>query len=144
MKGSIAAFMVALEAFLERHPNHRGSIALLITSDEEGPARDGTRRVVEQLRSRQERIDWCLVGEPSSHRELGDTIRIGRRGSLTGRLTIEGTAGHVAYPHLADNPIMRFAPALAELCDRRWDDGNDHFPPTSFPGGEDRVRWQGC
>ena len=132
MKGSISAFVIALETFVKRHPDHRGSIALLITSDEEGPATDGTRRVVEKLQSREEQIDWCLVGEPSSHRTVGDTIRIGRRGSLTGRLTINGTAGHVAYPHLAANPIMLFAPALADLCDRRWDDGNEHFPPTSF------------
>ena len=132
MKGSIAAFLSALEMFVERHPNHRGSIALLITSDEEGRAIDGTRRVMEELTSRGERIDWCLVGEPSSHEAVGDTIRIGRRGSLTGRLTVNGTAGHVAYPHLADNPITRFAPALVELCHRRWDAGNEHFPPTSF------------
>lgn len=132
MKASLAAFVVAVSRFIASHPNHDGSIALLITSDEEGPARDGTKRVIETLNQRGEKIDWCLVGEPSSSRALGDVIRIGRRGSLSGMLTVHGTPGHVAYPQLADNAIIRFAPALHELAARRWDDGNEHFPPTSF------------
>lgn len=132
MKASLAAFVVAASRFVEAHPNHDGSIALLITSDEEGPARDGTKRVIEALDERDEKIDWCLVGEPSSSRELGDVMRIGRRGSLSGILTVHGTPGHVAYPQLADNPIIRFAPALHELAARRWDNGNERFPPTSF------------
>ena len=132
MKASLAAFVVAVSRFLRSHPDHRGSIALLITSDEEGPAQDGTKRVIETLDERNEKIDWCLVGEPSSNEALGDVVRIGRRGSLSGMLTVRGTQGHVAYPQLADNPIIRFAPALHELTARRWDDGNEHFPPTSF------------
>ena len=107
-------------------------IAFLITSDEEGPSVDGTRRVVEMLRERQETIDWCLVGEPSSEHELGDTIKIGRRGSLSGRLTVHGVQGHIAYPQLADNPVHAFAPALAELAPANWDQGNEHFQPTTF------------
>jgi succinyl-diaminopimelate desuccinylase len=114
------------------HPDHRGSIAFLITSDEEGPSIDGTKRVVELLRSRGEAIDWCLVGEPSSESVLGDTIKIGRRGSLSGRLTVHGIQGHIAYPQLADNPIHALAPALAELASRTWDRGNEHFQPTTF------------
>jgi succinyl-diaminopimelate desuccinylase len=132
MKGSLAAMLVALRRFLAKHPEPAGSIALLITSDEEGRARDGTLRVVETLTARGEKIDWCLVGEPSSHETLGDVVRIGRRGSLSGQVTVHGVQGHVAYPQLADNPIRRFAPALAELHSVTWDEGNAHFPPTSF------------
>ncbi len=132
MKCAIAAMVVAAEDFVAEHPGHAGSIAFLITSDEEGPASDGTVRVVETLSARGERIDWCVLGEPSSLARLGDTIRIGRRGSLSGLLTVAGKQGHVAYPQLADNPIRRFAPVLAELHDTNWDDGNEFFPPTSF------------
>jgi succinyl-diaminopimelate desuccinylase len=132
MKGSIAAFMSALQRFLQRHPDHKGSIALLITSDEEGPARDGTLKVIETLAQRNESIDWCIVGEPSSQSHIGDVVRIGRRGSLSGLLVVNGVQGHVAYPHLADNPIRRFAPVLSELHETQWDSGNAHFPPTSF------------
>jgi succinyl-diaminopimelate desuccinylase len=132
MKSGLAAMLNACEEFIGRHAQHRGSIAFLITSDEEGPSVDGTRRVVEVLRDRQERIDWCLVGEPSSEHELGDTLKIGRRGSLSGRLTVHGVQGHIAYPQLADNPIHALAPALAELTSRTWDLGNRHFQPTSF------------
>ncbi|MEP6883795.1 MAG: succinyl-diaminopimelate desuccinylase [Gammaproteobacteria bacterium] len=132
MKSGLAAMVTACEAFVSRHPAHRGTIAFLITSDEEGPSVDGTRRVVEVLRERQERIDWCLVGEPSSENALGDTIKIGRRGSLSGRLTVHGIQGHIAYPNTADNPVHAVAPALAELAARTWDHGNAHFQPTSF------------
>ena len=132
MKGSIAAFVCAVEDFLQEHPQHQGSIAFLITSDEEGPSINGTVKVVETLEARNEKIDWCLVGEPSSSKKVGDTIKNGRRGSLGATLTIKGTQGHVAYPHLADNPIHRAAPALAELAAIEWDQGNDFFPPTSF------------
>jgi succinyl-diaminopimelate desuccinylase len=132
MKSGLAAMITATEAFIERHPRHRGTIAFLVTSDEEGPSVDGTKRVVETLKARGERIDWCVVGEPSSEARLGDTIRIGRRGSLSGRLTVHGVQGHVAYPQLADNPLHAFAPALAELTSRTWDAGNEHFPPTTF------------
>lgn len=132
MKSGLAAMITASEDFIARHPDHIGTIAFLITSDEEGPSVDGTRRVVEVLRERRESIDWCLVGEPSSERLLGDTIKIGRRGSLSGRLTVHGVQGHIAYPQLADNPIHALAPALAELTSRRWDEGNQHFQPTSF------------
>ncbi len=132
MKGSLAAMVTACERFLAAHPRPRGSIAFLLTSDEEGPAVDGTRKVVETLQGRGERIDWCLVGEPSSREHLGDVIKNGRRGSLGGRLVVRGVQGHVAYPHLARNPIHLFAPALAELCARQWDSGNAHFPPTTF------------
>ena len=132
MKSGLAAMVVAVERFLERHPDHAGSIAFLITSDEEGRARDGTLKVMEALGERGERIDWCVIGEPSSHTDLGDTIRIGRRGSLSGMLEVRGVQGHVAYPHLADNPIRRFAPVLAELHGIVWDEGNEYFPPTSF------------
>jgi succinyl-diaminopimelate desuccinylase len=132
MKSGLAAMLTACEEFLGRHPDHRGSIAFLITSDEEGPSIDGTKRVVELLRRRNEVIDWCLVGEPSSETVLGDTIKIGRRGSLSGRLTVHGVQGHIAYPQLADNPIHALAPALAELASRTWDRGNEHFQPTSF------------
>jgi succinyl-diaminopimelate desuccinylase len=132
MKSGLAAMLTACEEFVSRYPAHRGSIAFLITSDEEGPSVDGTRRVVEVLRERNERIDWCLVGEPSSENTLGDTIKIGRRGSLSGRLTVHGVQGHIAYPQWADNPVHALAPALAELAGRIWDHGNEHFQPTSF------------
>ena len=132
MKSGLAAMVVAVERFVREHPEHRGSIAFLITSDEEGRARDGTLRVIEALTERGEHIDWCVIGEPSSQETLGDVIRIGRRGSLSGMLEVRGIQGHVAYPHLADNPIRRFAPVLAELHEIKWDDGNDYFPPTSF------------
>jgi len=132
MKSSLAATIVALERFLNQYPEHAGSLALLITSDEEGPARDGTLKVINALQARNEHIDWCVLGEPSSSETLGDIIRVGRRGSLSGMLTVKGIQGHVAYPQLADNPIARFAPALAELLETEWDSGNDSFPPTSF------------
>jgi succinyl-diaminopimelate desuccinylase len=132
MKSSIAAFVVAAEEFVRAQPNHRGSIALLLTSDEEGPAIDGTTKVVEALRARGEAIDYCIVGEPTSVDRLGDTIKNGRRGSLTGRLTVRGVQGHVAYPHMARNPVHMLAPALAELAATRWDDGDEFFPPTTF------------
>lgn len=132
MKGALAAMITATEAFIEKNPSHPGSIAFLITSDEEGDATHGTRKVVEQLRQEGQVIDWCLIGEPSSLNHFGDTIRIGRRGSLSGSVTIKGIQGHVAYPELADNPIHRFAPAMTELCKRIWDTGNESFPPTSF------------
>jgi succinyl-diaminopimelate desuccinylase len=132
MKSGLAAMLTATEEFIAQYPNHRGTIAFLITSDEEGPSVDGTRRVVEVLRERQETIDWCLVGEPSSETTLGDTIKIGRRGSLSGRLTVHGVQGHIAYPQFADNPVHAIAPALAELAARTWDHGNEHFQPTSF------------
>jgi succinyl-diaminopimelate desuccinylase len=132
MKSGLAAMVTATEAFVKAHPEHRGSIAFLITSDEEGPSVDGTKRVVETLLARNERIQWCIVGEPSSEHQVGDTVKIGRRGSLSGRLTVHGIQGHIAYPQLADNPVHRFAPALAELARREWDQGNEHFQPTSF------------
>ncbi len=132
MKSGLAAMVTACEDFVGRYPAHPGSIAFLITSDEEGPSIDGTRRVVEVLRGRHEAIDWCLVGEPSSESLLGDTIKIGRRGSLSGRLTVHGVQGHIAYPQFADNPIHAVAPALAELASRTWDHGNQHFQPTTF------------
>ena len=132
MKGSIAAFVVACENFVREHPDHQGSISYLITSDEEGPSINGTVKVVEVLEQRQEKIDWCLVGEPSSSCCVGDVVKNGRRGSLNGKLIIQGQQGHVAYPQLADNPIHRVAPALAELVSIEWDKGNAFFPPTSF------------
>lgn len=133
MKSGVAAMVVALEAFVARHPHHRGRVGLLLTSDEEGPANlDGVRRVAEHFRSIGERIDWCVVGEPSSKERLGDLIRVGRRGSLSGTLVVRGIQGHVAYPEKARNPIHAFAPALAELAAERWDEGNQDFPPTSF------------
>ncbi len=132
MKSSIAAMVTACERFVTQHPDHRGSIAFLITSDEEGPSVDGTVKVVEHLQQRHERIDWCLVGEPTSTDAVGDVIKNGRRGSLNGRLKIKGQQGHVAYPHLADNPLHRFAPALVQLCAEQWDAGNEFFPPTTF------------
>ena len=132
MKSGLAAMIVAFERFIGEHPDHNGSLAFLVTSDEEGPARDGILKVIETLQDRNERIDWCVLGEPSSQNELGDTVRIGRRGSLSGMLSVKGIQGHVAYPQLADNPIRRFAPVLAELHNIAWDNGNEHFPPTSF------------
>jgi succinyl-diaminopimelate desuccinylase len=132
MKSGIAAMTLALEAFVRANPDHEGTLALLVTSDEEGAAKHGVRRVAEEFRRRGQRIDACVVGEPSSRERLGDLIRVGRRGSLTGRLTVRGIQGHVAYPNLAKNPIHAFAPALAALAAERWDDGDDAFPPTSF------------
>ncbi|MFZ1908916.1 MAG: succinyl-diaminopimelate desuccinylase [Burkholderiales bacterium] len=132
MKSSIASFVTAVEAFTRERPGHSGSIAFLITSDEEGPSVDGTARVVDKLKRRGELIDYCIVGEPSSVEALGDSIKNGRRGSLSGRLTVRGVQGHIAYPHLARNPIHLVAPALAELVAMHWDDGDEHFPPTAF------------
>ncbi|QIT55604.1 succinyl-diaminopimelate desuccinylase [Aquisalimonas sp. 2447] len=132
MKGSVAAFVTACERFVAAHPEHRGSIALLLTSDEEGPARDGTARVVDTLQARGEAMDWCLVGEPTSDRQIADTARNGRRGSLNGTLTVHGVQGHVAYPDKAVNPVHSLAPALAELVATTWDAGNESFPPTTF------------
>ncbi|TLZ01093.1 MAG: succinyl-diaminopimelate desuccinylase, partial [Gammaproteobacteria bacterium] len=132
MKSGLAAMITATEEFVAAHPRHSGSIAFLITSDEEGPSVDGTKRVAEVLRARGERLDWCVVGEPSSEASVGDTIKVGRRGSLSGRLTVHGVQGHVAYPQLAENPVHAFAPALAELTRREWDRGSEHFQPTTF------------
>ena len=132
MKSSIAAFVVAAEEFTGAHASHRGSVALLLTSDEEGPAIDGTVKVVEALRGRGEQIDYCVVGEPTSVDALGDTIKNGRRGSVSGKLTVIGIQGHVAYPQLARNPVHCVAPAVAELASERWDEGNEFFPPTTF------------
>ena len=132
MKSGLAAMVVAMERFIRENPDHKGSLAMLITSDEEGRARDGTLKVIEALQSRDEHIDWCVLGEPTSKANLGDIVRVGRRGSLSGVLTVQGIQGHVAYPQLADNPIGRFAPVLSELHTIEWDQGNDFFPPTSF------------
>lgn len=132
MKGSLACMIIAVERFVAKHPNHKGSIAFLITSDEEGPAHNGTVKVVETLEARNEKIDMCLVGEPSSTNLVGDVIKNGRRGSLGAVLKVKGIQGHVAYPHLAKNPIHVAAPALAELAAEKWDNGNDFFPATSF------------
>lgn len=132
MKSGLAAMITATEAFVAEKPDHQGTIAYLITSDEEGPSVDGTKRVVETLMTRRENIDWCIVGEPSSEKLTGDMIKIGRRGSLSGRLTVLGVQGHIAYPQLAENPVHTFAPALAELTGRIWDQGNEHFQPTTF------------
>lgn len=132
MKGSLAAMLIAAERFVRRHPNHRGSIAFLITSDEEGPFINGTPKVVETLEARNEKITWCLVGEPSSTTRLGDVVKNGRRGSLSAELRVFGIQGHVAYPHLAENPVHKAAPALAVLAATEWDQGNASFPPTSF------------
>ena len=132
MKSSIAAFVVATEMFLKERPDHSGSIALLLTSDEEGAALDGTVRVVETLKRRKEAIDYCIVGEPTSVDALGDMLKNGRRGSLSGKLVVRGVQGHVAYPHLVKNPVHLLAPALAELAKTQWDKGNESFPPTSF------------
>jgi succinyl-diaminopimelate desuccinylase len=132
MKSGLAAMLTAATQFVQRHERHAGTLAFLITSDEEGPSVDGTKRVMELLAARGVRIRWCIVGEPSSEASIGDTIKVGRRGSLSARLTVHGIQGHVAYPALADNPIHRFAPALAELAARVWDQGTAHFQPTSF------------
>ena len=132
MKASVAAMTLALEAFVREQPDHRGTVALLVTSDEEGEAMHGVRRVMREFGERGQGIDWCLVGEPSSRERLGDLIRIGRRGSLNGVLRVRGVQGHVAYPDKALNPIHAAAPALAELAAMRWDEGNEAFPPTSF------------
>jgi len=132
MKGSVAAFTIACRRFIRKHPRPAGSIALLLTSDEEGLATNGVVKVVEALQARDEAIDWCLVGEPSSEESLGDVAKVGRRGSLNGQLRVFGVQGHVAYPHKADNPVHRFAAALKHLVDEVWDQGNEHFPPTTF------------
>jgi succinyl-diaminopimelate desuccinylase len=132
MKSGLAAMIVATQRFIAKHPNHRGTLAFLLTSDEEGPSIDGTRRVMEVLEARKEKIDLCVVGEPTSGDKLGDMVKIGRRGSLSGKLTVHGVQGHVAYPHLADNPVHAVAPALAELSTRVWDKGNEFFQPTTF------------
>ena len=132
MKSSIAAFVIAVEFFLKERPRHSGSIALLLTSDEEGPAVDGTAKVVQALKARGETMDYCIVGEPTSVDALGDMLKNGRRGSLSGRLTVRGIQGHVAYPHLARNPVHQLAPALAELAKTKWDSGNEAFPPTTW------------
>ncbi len=132
MKGSLAAMVTACEDFLAEHADHKGSIAFLITSDEEGPARNGTVKVIEHLEARNEKIDWCLIGEPSSTNTVGDVVKNGRRGSLHGHLTIKGIQGHVAYPHLARNPVHEVALAIADLTGEVWDEGNEFFPPTSF------------
>ncbi|MEN5035656.1 succinyl-diaminopimelate desuccinylase [Pseudomonas sp. TWI929] len=132
MKGSLASMVIASERFVQDYPDHRGKVAFLITSDEEGPAHHGTKAVVERLKARNQRLDWCIVGEPSSTTLLGDVVKNGRRGSLGAKLTVRGKQGHVAYPHLARNPIHLAAPALAELAAEHWDEGNAFFPPTSF------------
>jgi succinyl-diaminopimelate desuccinylase len=132
MKTSIAAFVVAIREFVQSHPDHPGSLAVMFTSDEEGPATDGTVKVVEALARRGEKLDYCIVGEPTSVKQLGDTIKNGRRGSLTGILTVEGVQGHVAYPQMAKNPIHEVAPAIAELAAAEWDRGNEYFPPTTW------------
>ena len=132
MKSSIAAFVTAIAAFVTAHPDHEGAIAVLFTSDEEGPATHGTVRVVEELQARGERFDYCIVGEPTCTSRLGDMIKNGRRGSLSGRLTVKGVQGHVAYPHLAKNPIHEVAAAIAELAQTKWDEGNEYFPPTTW------------
>jgi succinyl-diaminopimelate desuccinylase len=132
MKSSIAAFVTAIEAFLAEHPGHPGSIAMLITSDEEGVAVNGTVKVVDALRARGETLDYCIIGEPSSVTMLGDTMKNGRRGSLSGELVVRGIQGHIAYPQLSRNPIHQFAPALTELSAMKWDDGNEYFPPTTW------------
>ena len=132
MKTSLAAFVVASEEFVAAHPQHRGAIAFLITSDEEGPATDGTVKVVEALQARGEKMDYCIVGEPTSTHTLGDCVKNGRRGSMSGKLVVKGVQGHIAYPHLAKNPVHLLAPALAELVAEKWDDGNEYFPPTTW------------
>ena len=132
MKTSIACFVTACERFTARNPEHAGSIAFLITSDEEGDAHDGTTKVVDALKARGETIDYCIVGEPTSSETLGDMLKNGRRGSLSGNLTVKGKQGHIAYPHLAENPVHTFAPALLDLTREVWDEGNEYFPPTSF------------
>lgn len=132
MKTSLAAFVVASEEFVAAHPLHRGAIAFLITSDEEGPATDGTVKVIEALQARGEKMDYCVVGEPTSTDTLGDCVKNGRRGSMSGKLVVKGVQGHIAYPHLAKNPVHLLAPALADLVAEKWDDGNEYFPPTTW------------
>jgi succinyl-diaminopimelate desuccinylase len=132
MKSGIAAFVTAVERFIDEHPDHKGTVALLITSDEEGPSINGTRRVVDYLEENNIKIKWCLVGEPSSEKNVGDVVKNGRRGSLGGKLIVRGIQGHVAYPHLAENPIHKLSPVLNELCAKVWDEGNEFYPPTSF------------
>ena len=132
MKSGLAAMVTASEQFVLERPNYQGTLAFLITSDEEGPSMDGTKRVVQTLRERAQRIDWCILGEPSSEQRIGDTLKVGRRGSLSGRLKVHGVQGHIAYPQLAENPVHTLAPALAELTGRVWDQGNELFGPTSF------------
>lgn len=132
MKGGIACFITAVERFIKNHPNHAGSIAIMLTSDEEGAATNGVVKVVEVLENRGDKIDWCLVGEPSSDKQIGDVIRVGRRGSLNANLTVHGIQGHVAYPEIADNPIHNVTPALNDLVNERWDNGNEFFPATSL------------
>ncbi|KXJ43555.1 MAG: succinyl-diaminopimelate desuccinylase [Cycloclasticus sp. Phe_18] len=132
MKGSLAAMLTACDGFITQYDNHAGSIAFLITSDEEGPATNGTVKVMEALDARGEKIDYCIVGEPTSHKSFGDMVRVGRRGSINGYLTLNGKQGHVAYPELVENPIHAFAPILSIITTERWDEGNDYFPPTSF------------
>jgi succinyl-diaminopimelate desuccinylase len=132
MKSGLAAMITATERFIAKHPRHSGTLAFLLTSDEEGPSVDGTRRVMEVLEARGDKITWCVVGEPTSTDAFGDMVKIGRRGSLSGKLTVHGIQGHVAYPHLADNPVHAAAPALAELAARVWDKGNEFFQPTTF------------
>ena len=132
MKSALAAMVDAASTFVAANPNHKGSIAFLLTSDEEGRAQEGTKMAIKTLTDRGDHIDWCVIGEPTSTNELGDFVKVGRRGSLSGMLTVHGVQGHVAYPHLADNPIDRFAPVLAELCSHKLDDGNEFFPPSSF------------
>ena len=132
MKSSIAAMVVATEHFIQSNPEHKGTLSLLLTSDEEGASINGTRKVIEYLQTHNIQIDWCLVGEPSSETQLGDVVKNGRRGSLSGTLTVHGVQGHVAYPQLAVNPIHQFIPALQELCNKTWDEGNEFYPPTSF------------
>ncbi|MFT5163233.1 MAG: succinyl-diaminopimelate desuccinylase [Alteromonadaceae bacterium] len=132
MKGSLAAMVVATQRFVKKHPNHKGSIAFLITSDEEGPFVNGTTRVIDTLEARNEKITWCLVGEPSSTDKIGDVVKVGRRGSLTGALTVNGIQGHVAYPQFASNPIHLVAPALQQLVSAQWDNGNAFFPATTL------------
>ncbi len=132
MKSGIAAFVTAVERFITKNPEHQGTIALLITSDEEGPSINGTRKVVDYLQENNINIKWCLVGEPSSEKKVGDVVKNGRRGSLGGKLIVRGVQGHVAYPHLAENPIHKLSPALNELCAKVWDEGNAFYPPTSF------------
>ena len=132
MKGSLAAMLTACDTFINSHENHQGSISFLITSDEEGPALDGTVKVIDTLNQRNEKIDFCIVGEPSSYKELGDMVRVGRRGSINGYLTLFGKQGHVAYPELVNNPIHALSPILPKLTAEKWDEGNDYFPPTSF------------
>ncbi len=132
MKTSCAAFITAIEDFVSKHPNHPGSIGLLITSDEEGIAINGTVKVVEALKARNEHFDYCIVGEPTSNKVVGDMIKNGRRGSLSGKLTVKGVQGHIAYPHLVKNPIHMVAPAIKDMVDTVWDEGNEYFPPTSW------------